>query len=194
MPSELRGTYLGICHPLIIEHLKSLGITSVQLMPVAAFMSEPRLEQLGLTNYWGYNPIAFFAPEPRYAAQEAVTEFKTMVRELHKAGLEVILDVVYNHTAESGFDGPMLSFKGFDNAGYYAFEAGAHGPDYTRHANVTGCGNSVNLDHPNSLRLVLDALRYWVTEMQVDGFRFDLAVTLAREAGEFDPMGPSSRP
>ena len=125
MPSELRGTYLGICHPLIIEHLKSLGITSVQLMPVAAFMSEPRLEQLGLTNYWGYNPIAFFAPEPRYAAQEAVTEFKTMVRELHKAGLEVILDVVYNHTAESGFDGPMLSFKGFDNAGYYAFEAGA---------------------------------------------------------------------
>ncbi|HAU4899819.1 TPA: glycogen debranching enzyme GlgX, partial [Aeromonas hydrophila] len=192
VPNELRGTYLGICHPLIIEHLKSLGITSVQLMPVAAFMSEPRLEQLGLTNYWGYNPIAFFAPEPRYAAQEAqeaVTEFKTMVRELHKAGLEVILDVVYNHTAESGFDGPMLSFKGFDNAGYYAFEAGAHGPDYTRHANVTGCGNSVNLDHPNSLRLVLDALRYWVTEMQVDGFRFDLAVTLAREAGEFDPMG-----
>lgn len=191
IPKALQGTYLGISHPLMIEHMKSLGITSVQLMPVAAFMSEPRLEQLGLSNYWGYNPVAFFAPEPRYSAHtdETVTEFKTMVRELHKAGLEVILDVVYNHTAESGFDGPMLSLKGFDNAGYYAFEAGPHGPDYSRHANVTGCGNSVNLDHPNTLRLVLDALRYWVTEMQVDGFRFDLAVTLAREAGEFDPMG-----
>ncbi len=183
VPEALRGTYLGVSHPLMIEHLLSLGVTSVQLMPVAAFMSEPRLEQLGLTNYWGYNPIAFFAPEPRYGAGEAVTEFKTMVRELHRAGLEVILDVVDNHTAESGADGPMLSLKGFDNAGYYAFETGAHGPDYHRHANVTGCGNSVNLDHPNSLRLVLDALRYWVTEMQVDGFRFDLAVTLAREAG-----------
>lgn len=188
IPKALQGTYLGISHPLMIEHLQGLGVTSVQLMPVAAFMSEPRLEQLGLTNYWGYNPIAFFAPEPRYGAKDAVTEFKTMVRELHRAGLEVILDVVYNHTAESGFDGPMLSLKGFDNAGYYAFESGAHGPDYHRHANVTGCGNSVNLDHPNTLRLVLDALRYWVTEMQVDGFRFDLAVTLAREAGEFDPM------
>ncbi|MGE6106642.1 glycogen debranching protein GlgX [Aeromonas sobria] len=189
IPEAERGTYLGMCHPHILAHLKALGISSLQLMPVAAFMAEPRLEQLGLTNYWGYNPVAFFAPEPRYAVADAVTEFKTMVRELHRAGIEVILDVVYNHTAESGFDGPMLSFKGFDNAGYYAFEAGAHGPDYSRHANVTGCGNSVNLDHPNSLRLVLDALRYWVTEMQVDGFRFDLAVTLAREVGEFEPMG-----
>ncbi|MFM4826971.1 glycogen debranching protein GlgX [Aeromonas bivalvium] len=189
IPEAERGTYLGMCHPHILAHLKALGISSLQLMPVAAFMAEPRLEQLGLTNYWGYNPVAFFAPEPRYAVADAVTEFKTMVRELHRAGIEVILDVVYNHTAESGFDGPMLSFKGFDNAGYYAFEAGAHGPDYHRHANVTGCGNSVNLDHPNSLRLVLDALRYWVTEMQVDGFRFDLAVTLAREVGEFEPMG-----
>ncbi|PJG60590.1 glycogen debranching protein GlgX [Aeromonas cavernicola] len=191
IPSELRGTYLGLSHPLIIEHMKRLGVTSVQLMPVAAFMAEPRLEELGLTNYWGYNPIAFMAPEPRYSCHpsEAVIEFKTMVRELHRAGLEVILDVVYNHTAEAGVDGPMLSFKGFDNAGYYAFEVGAHGPDYIRHANVTGCGNSVNLGNPNALRLVLDALRYWVTEMQVDGFRFDLAVTLAREAGEFEPMG-----
>ncbi|MCS3457444.1 glycogen operon protein [Aeromonas sp. BIGb0405] len=189
IPEAERGTYLGLCHPLMLTHLKSLGISSLQLMPVAAFMAEPRLEDLGLTNYWGYNPVAFFAPEPRYAVRDAVTEFKTMVRELHRAGIEVILDVVYNHTAESGFDGPVLSFKGLDNSGYYSFEPGAHGPDFNRYANVTGCGNSVNLDHPNSLRLVLDALRYWVTEMQVDGFRFDLAVTLGREAGEFEPMG-----
>jgi glycogen operon protein len=189
VPAQLQGTYLGISHPVMIEHMKSLGITSVQLMPVAAFMAEPRLEELGLTNYWGYNPIAFFAPEPRYSAGDAVTEFKTMVRELHRAGLEVILDVVYNHTAEAGVDGPILSFKGFDNAGYYLFEMGANGPDHQRHANVSGCGNSVKLDHHNTLRLVLDALRYWTTEMQVDGFRFDLAVTLAREAGAFNPMG-----
>lgn len=189
VPEAQRGTYLGMCHPKVIEHLQQLGITAVQLLPVAANMAEPRLQGMGLTNYWGYNPIAFFAPEPRYAVQESVTEFKTMVRELHRAGIEVILDVVYNHTAEAGADGPMLSFKGFDNAGYYGFEQGPHGPDYQRHLNVTGCGNSFNLDHPNTLRLVLDALRYWVTEMQVDGFRFDLAVTLAREANEFEPMG-----
>ncbi|ENY72119.1 glycogen debranching enzyme [Aeromonas diversa CDC 2478-85] len=189
VPEALRGTYLGMCHPVMIDHLTELGVTAVQLMPVAAFMAEPRLEKLGLTNYWGYNPIAFFAPEPRYGCGDAVTEFKTMVRELHRAGIEVILDVVYNHTAEGGADGPMLSFKGFDNAGYYAFEQGPYGPDYQRHLNVTGCGNSFNLDHPNALRLVLDALRYWVTEMGVDGFRFDLAVTLAREANEFEPMG-----
>lgn len=189
VPQALRGTYLGMCHPALIRHLKELGITAVQLLPTAAFMSEMRLEKLGLTNYWGYNPIAFFAPEPRYAWRDAVTEFKTMVRELHRAGLEVILDVVYNHTAESGSDGPTLSFKGFDNAGYYDFEQGAQGPDYQRYLNVTGCGNSFNLDHPNALRLVLDALRYWVSEMQIDGFRFDLAVTLAREANEFEPMG-----
>ncbi|MGL5947721.1 MAG: glycogen debranching protein GlgX [Aeromonas sp.] len=185
----MRGRYLGVCHPAIIKHLTELGVTSVQLLPVAAFMAEPRLEEMGLTNYWGYNPIAFMAPEPRYAQTDAVFEFKTMVRELHRADIEVILDVVYNHSAEGGVDGPMLAFKGFDNAGYYAFEHSGNGSDFSRHANASGCGNTINVDHPNTLRLVLDSLRYWVQEMQVDGFRFDLAVTLAREAGEFEPMG-----
>ena len=189
LPEELRGTYLGLAHPDVINYIKELGITTIQLMPVASFMSEPRLVNLGLVNYWGYNPVCFMAPDPRYAVKDAVTEFKTMVRELHKAGLEVILDVVYNHTAESGDGGPVLSFKGFDNRSYYVFENGGHGPIYRHYTNVAGCGNSVNVDHPNVLRLVMDSLRYWLTEMQVDGFRFDLAVTLAREGNEFDPCG-----
>jgi len=186
---EHQGKYLGLCQPKVLEYLTSLGITSLQLMPVASFMSETRLTEMGLTNYWGYNPVCFMAPEPRYAHADAVNEFKTMVRELHRAGIEVILDVVYNHTAEGGMGGPSLSFKGFDNRNFYVFENGAHGPDYHSYTNVTGCGNTFNVDHPHGLRMVMDSLRYWVTEMQVDGFRFDLAVTLAREGNEFDPCG-----
>ncbi|WP_409420355.1 glycogen debranching protein GlgX [Pseudaeromonas sp. ZJS20] len=189
VPEAWRGKYLGFCHPAVIGHLQSLGITAVQLLPVASFMSEPRLEDLGLANYWGYNPVCFMAPDPRYGVADAVQEFKTLVRELHKAGIEVILDVVYNHTAEGGQGGPLLCYKGFDNRNYYMFENGAHGPDYGRYVNVTGCGNSFNVDHPNVLRLVMDSLRYWVEQMQVDGFRFDLAVTVAREGNEFDPWG-----
>jgi isoamylase len=189
VPERLRGTYLGLCQPPILHHLQELGITTVQLMPVASFMSEPRLTQLGLDNYWGYNPVCFMAPEPRYALKDAVTEFKTMVRELHRAGIEVILDVVFNHTAEGGDGGPLLSYKGLDNRSYYCFDNGGYGPDFSRYSNMTGCGNTFNVDHPNGLRLVMDSLRYWVTEMHVDGFRFDLAVTLAREGGEFDPYG-----
>lgn len=189
VPASIRGTYLGLCDPAVIRHLQTLGITTVQLMPVASFMSEPRLTQLGLHNYWGYNPVCFMAPEPRYAVSDAISEFKTMVRELHRAGIEVILDVVFNHTAESGQGGPLLSYKGLDNRSYYCFDNGSHGPDFSRYSNVTGCGNTFNVDHPNGLRLVLDSLRYWVTEMHVDGFRFDLAVTLAREGGDFDPYG-----
>lgn len=189
VPENLRGTYLGLSHPSTIQYLKELGVTVVQLMPVASFMSEPRLVNLGLSNYWGYNPICYMAPEPRYAVKHAVTEFKTMVRELHKAGIEVILDVVFNHTAEGGQGGPILSYKGFDNKTYYSFENGQYGPDFQQYSNMTGCGNTFNVDHPNTLRLVMDSLRYWVTEMHVDGFRFDLAVTLGREGGEFDPYG-----
>jgi len=182
---DLRGRYLGLTHPAVIEHLQQLGVTSVQLLPVASFMSEPRLKELGLVNYWGYNPINFFAPDPRYAHEDAVTEFKTLVRELHRHGIEVILDVVFNHTAESGDGGPQLSFKGLDNRNYYCFEHHHGQAEYRKYINNTGCGNSFNVDHPNGLRLVMDAMRYWVTEMQVDGFRFDLAVTLARESNEF---------
>ncbi|MEE1672373.1 glycogen debranching protein GlgX [Agarivorans aestuarii] len=180
-----RGSYLGISDSASIKHLKALGITSVQLLPTAAFMSEPRLKGLGLSNYWGYNPILFMAPEPRYAKSNALKEFKTMVRELHRNGIEVILDVVFNHTAESGDDGPTLCYRGLDNKHYYLFEQIGDSPDYSQYANNTGCGNSVSLDHPVSLRLVLDSLRYWVDEMQVDGFRFDLAVSLGRENNHY---------
>jgi len=178
-----RGKYLGLSDPESIKHYKKLGITSLQIMPIFSFMSEPRLKSLGLTNYWGYNPINFFAPECRYAQYDAVNEFKTMVKELHAADIEVILDVVYNHTAESGIDGAILSLKGFDNRNYYTFEKHSdhRSVNYLQHSNHSGCGNTVNLNHAWSLKLTLDSLRYWVTEMQVDGFRFDLAVTLARE-------------
>ncbi|WP_434339151.1 glycogen debranching protein GlgX [Motilimonas cestriensis] len=187
VPAELRGTYLGLSHPCVIAHLTSLGIKSVQIMPVASFMAEPRLMELNLTNYWGYNPINFFAPDPRYAINDAVVEFKTMVRQFHAAGIEVILDVVFNHTAEGGDGGPVLSYKGLAENSYYYFD-NMDSPDLPkRHANFTGCGNTVNLDLPWALKLTLDALRYWSTEMQVDGFRFDLAVTLARERGCFEP-------
>ncbi|WP_143872983.1 glycogen debranching protein GlgX [Catenovulum sediminis] len=183
---QYKGKYLGIAQPEVIDYLKSLGVTSLQLMPVMAFMSEPRLNDLGLANYWGYNPINFFTPDPRYANEDSTLEFKTMVRELHKNGIEVILDVVFNHSAEGGFDGPVLSFRGFDNRNFYMFEE-VHGEkDYSRYVNNTGCGNSINLDNPYVLQLVTQSLRYWVEEMQVDGFRFDLAVSLAREGNDFD--------
>ncbi|MGB5445362.1 MAG: glycogen debranching protein GlgX [Psychromonas sp.] len=188
IPLEKRGKYLGLSHPESIKHYKKLGITSLQIMPVFSFVSEPRLQKLGLTNYWGYNPINFFAPENRYAQFDAVNEFKTMVRELHSEGIEVILDVVYNHTAEAGNDGLILSFKGFDNRNYYTFEKASDNLhlNYSNYSNHSGCGNTVNLNNPWTLKLTLDSLRYWVTEMQVDGFRFDLAVTLARETNGFN--------
>jgi len=188
VPVAKQGKYLGLSDTASIAHYKKLGVTSLQIMPIFSFMSEPRLKELGLTNYWGYNPVNFFAPECRYAQHDAVKEFKSMVKELHAAGIEVILDVVYNHTAEGGGDGPILSLKGFDNRHYYTFEKHSSDDalDYTLHSNHSGCGNTVNMDHPWSLKLTLDSLRYWVTEMQVDGFRFDLAATLAREKGDFN--------
>ena len=185
IPSPLRGKYLGLSAAESIKHYQSLGVTSLQIMPVFSFVSESRLRGLGLTNYWGYNPINFFSPETRYSQYDAIREFKTMVRELHAVNIEVILDVVFNHTAESGADGLVLSFKGFDNRGYYTFEHDKYGVDYQRYSNFSGCGNSVNLDFSWSLKITLDALRYWVTEMQVDGFRFDLAASLAREKEGF---------
>lgn len=188
VPDSDQGTYKGLSHPKVIKYLKNLGVTSLQLMPVAAFMSEPRLKALGLTNYWGYNPINFFSPEPRYSSSEdSVNEFKTMVRELHKNGLEVILDVVFNHSAEGDGHGPSLSFRGLDNRNFYMFEHDEEGnKNYHHYVNNTGCGNSINLDNPYVLQMVTESLRYWVEEMQVDGFRFDLAVSLAREGNEFD--------
>jgi len=193
VPEELRGTYAGMAHPAIIEHLKSLGITSVQLLPVHFHLDEPHLQNLALTNYWGYNTAAFFAPHPSYAtrsAQEAgpqaiQDEFKGMVKLLHAAGLEVILDVVYNHTAEGGPDRPALSFRGLGEDKYYRTDG--HG----RYVDTTGCGNTLNFGEPRVVQLVLDSLRYWVDEFHIDGFRFDLAVTLCRNAAnEFDPRHP----
>lgn len=189
VPQAHKGKYLGVCHPTIISHLKSLGVTAIQLMPVAAFMPEPYITNKGLTNYWGYNPINYFCPEPRYAVQDGVTEFKQMVHKLHEADIEVILDVVFNHTAEGGIDGPILSFKGFDNSSCYLFERNDYGSiDYNRYVNNSGCGNSVNTAFPYVLKMVMDALRYWVTEMGVDGFRFDLAASLGRDPYEFSNL------
>ena len=188
IPLAKRGKYLGLSDQESIKHYKKLGITSLQIMPVFSFVSEPRLRKLGLTNYWGYNPINFFAPENRYAQFDALNEFKIMVRELHAEGIEVILDVVYNHTAEAGNNGPIISLKGFDNRNYYSFEKTADNYDlnYSNYSNHSGCGNTVNLNNAWTLKLTLDSLRYWVTEMHVDGFRFDLAVTLARESNGFN--------
>lgn len=186
---EHRGKFLGVCHPAIVRHLKDLGVTSVQLLPVMAFMPEPYITEKGLTNYWGYNPINFFSPDPRYAVNDPVEEFKTMVSRLHSAGIEVILDVVFNHTAESGVDGPILSFKGFDNTSFYLFERNEYGViDYHRYVNNSGCGNSVNTAYPYVLKMVMDSLRYWVSEMGVDGFRFDLAASLGRDPYEFSTL------
>lgn len=186
MPEHQRGTYAGLASDAAIGHLTSLGVTAVELLPVHAFVQDERLVKQGLANYWGYNTLGFFAPERRYAADpaNAVAEFKTMVRRLHSAGLEVILDVVYNHTAEGNHLGPTLSFKGIDNAAYYRL---ADDPRY--HADFTGTGNTLDLTHPRALQLVMDSLRYWVREMRVDGFRFDLATTLGRKHDGFDPRG-----
>ena len=165
-----------------------LGVTAVELLPIHHHLDEPHLIQLGLTNYWGYNTLAFFAPEPRLAVDpdphHVLREFKTMVRKLHAAGIEIILDVVYNHTAEGSEIGPTLSLRGIDNASYYRLAA-----DRRRYLNFTGVGNSLNTAHPRALQMVMDSLRYWVNEMHVDGFRFDLASALAREQHEFDVSG-----
>jgi glycogen operon protein len=182
VPEQLRGTYAGLASAPVIEHLQRLGVTAVELLPVQAFVDEKRLLQHGLRNFWGYNTIGFFAPEMRYSASGTLGEFKTMVKTLHAAGLEVILDVVYNHTGEGDHAGPTLSFRGLDNAIYYRLDPA----NPRRYLNFTGTGNTFNTAHRVPLQLVMDSLRYWVEEMHVDGFRFDLAPTLARRAHEFD--------
>ncbi|MFE3292400.1 glycogen debranching protein GlgX [Rhodococcus sp. NPDC059234] len=188
VPEELRGTYAGLAHPAVIDHLTSLGVTAIELMPVHQFMHDQILLDQGLRNYWGYNTFGFLAPHVEYSsaakASGAVAEFKAMVRAFHAAGIEVILDVVYNHTAEGNHDGPTISFRGIDNAAYYRLVDGEpeHYMDYT------GTGNSLNARHPHTLQLIMDSLRYWVTEMHVDGFRFDLASTLARELHDVDRL------
>ncbi len=188
IPEELRGTYAGIAHPATIKYLNDLGITAIELLPVHHFVSDQHLLDKGLTNYWGYNTIGFFAPDIRYASNtqpgDQVTEFKKMVKALHKAGIEVILDVVYNHTAEGNHMGPTLSFKGIDNAGYYRLTE-----DKRYYMDYTGTGNTLNAMMPEVLRLIMDSLRYWISEMHVDGFRFDLASALARELHDVDKLG-----
>ena len=188
VPAELRGTYAGLAHPAVVEHLTSLGVTAIELMPVHQFVQDGVLQDRGLANYWGYNTIGFFAPHNAYAAHgtrgQQVTEFKSMVKALHAAGLEVILDVVYNHTAEGNEKGPTLSFRGLDNSSYYRLVDG----DWGHYYDTTGTGNSLLMRHPYVLQLIMDSLRYWVTEMHVDGFRFDLAATLARQFHEVDRL------
>ena len=188
VPDDLRGTYLGLATDPIIDHLLSLGVTAVELLPVHHFVTDRLLADMGLTNYWGYNSIAFFAPDVRYARGgllQQVYEFKSMVKKLHSAGMEVILDVVYNHTGEGNHLGPTLSLRGVDNKAYYRLQ-----PDDQRYyTDFTGTGNSLNMLHPRTLQLIMDSLRYWVTEMHVDGFRFDLAPVLARELFEVNRLG-----
>jgi isoamylase len=185
VPTALRGAYAGLATAPIIDYLKRLGVTAVELMPVHYFIDDRLLVDRGLRNYWGYNTIGFFAPEPRYSATNSIHEFKTMVKTLHSAGIEVILDVVYNHTAEGNQLGPTLSFRGIDNPSYYRLV-----PDNQRYyMDYTGTGNSLNMRHPRVLQLIMDSLRYWVLDMHVDGFRFDLAATLARELHEVDRLG-----
>ncbi|MFJ4329212.1 glycogen debranching protein GlgX [Streptomyces tricolor] len=188
VPERLRGSYAGLAHPAVLEHLTSLGVTAVELMPVHQFVHDGVLQDRGLSNYWGYNTIGFFAPHNAYAAfgtrGQQVNEFKAMVKALHAAGLEVILDVVYNHTAEGNELGPTLSFRGIDNASYYRLVDG----DWAHYYDTTGTGNSLLMRHPYVLQLIMDSLRYWVTEMHVDGFRFDLAATLARQFHEVDRL------
>ena len=184
-----RGTYKGLGSEAVLEYLKYLGVTAVELLPVQHSVTEHRLRRSGLVNYWGYQPLAYFAPEPSYAVAGglgAVDEFREMVRNIHSAGIEVILDVVFNHTGELGHEGPMLSFRGIDNSTYYRLDPS----DRRRYLNYTGCGNTFNTHHPAVLRLVLDCLRYWVETMGVDGFRFDLAATLGRTSESFDRWAP----
>lgn len=188
VPDELRGTYSGLAHPAVIEHLTSLGVTAVELMPVHQFVNDPSLVEKGLSNYWGYNTIGFFAPHNGFSAfassGQQVQEFKAMVKALHQADIEVILDVVYNHTAEGNHLGPTLSFRGIDNANYYRLVD----EDQAHYFDTTGTGNSLLMRSPHVLQLIMDSLRYWVTEMHVDGFRFDLAATLARQFHEVDRL------
>lgn len=193
LPDDIRGTYAALGHPSTIAHLKKIGVTSVELLPIQQIISEPRLMNMGLINYWGYNTINFFTPHHRYASmtaqaagpQAVVDELKTAIRELHRAGIEVILDVVYNHTAEGGAGGLTYSYRGLDNSNYYRQD------DLGNYHDTTGCGNSLNFANPHVLQLVMDSLRYWTEEMQVDGFRFDLMTTLARnEINHFDPNHP----
>ncbi|AMG83038.1 glycogen debranching enzyme [Microbacterium sp. PAMC 28756] len=187
VPEELRGTYAGIAHPAVVEHLQRLGVTALELMPVHQFVNDSVLQDKGLSNYWGYNTLGFFAPHNAYAAGgqdgQQVQEFRAMVRALHEAGIEVILDVVYNHTAEGNHLGPTLSMRGIDNEAYYRLEE-----DKRYYTDYTGTGNSLNAGNPHALQLLMDSLRYWVTEMHVDGFRFDLAATLAREFYDVDRL------
>ncbi len=185
VPAPLRGTYAGLATAPMIEHFLRLGITTLELMPVHAFVDDRTLLDKGLRNYWGYNTIGFFAPERRYSASGQISEFKTMVKTLHSAGIEVILDVVYNHTAEGNELGPTLSLRGIDNAAYYRLSP--ENPRY--YMDFTGTGNTLNLQHPRVLQLIMDSLRYWVQEMHVDGFRFDLASALARELYDVDRLG-----
>ncbi|AIY01677.1 glycogen debranching enzyme [Arthrobacter sp. PAMC 25486] len=188
VPEELRGTYAAVAHPSVVAHLKKLGATAVELMPVHQFVQDERLLGMGLRNYWGYNTIGFFAPHNEYASTsepgDHVREFKAMVKELHRNGLEVILDVVYNHTAEGSNLGPTLSFRGIDNDAYYRLQE----ENKELYLDYTGTGNSLNVRSPHSLQLIMDSLRYWVNEMHVDGFRFDLAATLAREFYDVDKL------
>jgi glycogen operon protein len=188
IPQKMRGTFAGLAHPASVDYLRKLGVTAVELMPVHHFLHDHRLVEAGLRNYWGYNSIGYFAPHGEYASDERaaaqVQEFKTMVRTLHRAGIEVILDVVYNHTGEGDHLGPSLCFRGLDNAAYYRLDP--HDPG--RYRDYTGCGNSLNMRQPFVLQLIMDSLRYWVEEMHVDGFRFDLASALARELHEVDRL------
>ncbi|MDZ8171598.1 glycogen debranching protein GlgX [Microbacterium xanthum] len=188
IPEEMRGTYAGVAHPAVIDHLQKLSVTALELMPVHQFVNDSTLQEKGLSNYWGYNTIGFFAPHHSYASTgingQQVQEFKAMVRSLHEAGIEVILDVVYNHTAEGNHLGPTLSMRGIDNEAYYRLEQN----DKRYYTDYTGTGNSMNVGNPHSLQLIMDSLRYWVLEMHVDGFRFDLASTLAREFYDVDRL------
>jgi isoamylase len=182
VPEKWRGKYLGLAVAPVIEHLKSIGVTAVELLPCQAFVSEQFLLDRNLSNYWGYNSIAWFAPASEYAVADPILEFKTMVKALHASGIEVILDVVFNHTAEGNETGPLLSLRGIDNPVYYRLTAG----DLRHYENLTGCGNTVNCEHPRVRSLIIDCLKYWVEEMHVDGFRFDLATVLARDASGFN--------
>ncbi|NMM93504.1 glycogen debranching protein [Bifidobacterium sp. DSM 109957] len=188
VPPDIRGTYAGLAYPSVIEYLKKLGVTAIELMPIHQFVNDSFLQEKGLSNYWGYNTIGFFAPHNAYSSSgqrgEQVNEFKSMVKAYHRAGMEVILDVVYNHTAEGNHMGPTLSFKGIDNQAYYRLVDG----DERHYFDTTGTGNSLLMRSPHALQLITDSLRYWVTEMHVDGFRFDLAATLARQFQEVDKL------
>ncbi|MDQ3679104.1 MAG: glycogen debranching protein GlgX [Actinomycetota bacterium] len=188
IPEELRGTYAGLAHPVAVDHLTRLGVTAVELLPSHQFVHDAHLERRGLRNYWGYNSIAYLAPHNEYSSSgqrgEQVQEFKHMVRTMHDAGIEVILDVVYNHTGEGNHLGPVLAFKGIDNAGYYRLVD----KDPRLYGDTTGTGNTLDMRHPHVLQLIMNSLRYWVEEMHVDGFRFDLASTLARQSGPYDQM------